>query len=339
MNLSNKRVLVIGGAGLIGSHIVDALVKTPVGEIIIFDNFSRGTRDNLESALEDPRVRIFSLGGDILQRDILEAAMEGVDGVFHLAALWLLHCQDYPDSAFEVNVRGTYNVAMAAIRQKVKRLVYSSSASVYGDALQTPMTEEHPYNNRTFYGATKIAGEHLFRSLGERFGLPFVGLRYMNVYGPRQDYHSAYTAVMHKILDCIEQGEAPVIYGDGSQTYDFIHVHDVAQANLAAMQSRVNDEFYNVGRGIGTSLRELAELLLNICGSDLPIRYEEAGETFVTHRIGSPDKASQDLHWTWKIDLEEGMRDLVSWRQGQKVRSQQRRLPIQAREISCSTSP
>ncbi len=314
MNLSGKSVLVIGGAGLIGSHVVDALLETQVGRITIFDNFSRGSRENLEHALRDPRVQVFPLGGDILQSDILEAAMEDVDGVFHLAALWLLHCQDFPDSAFEVNVRGTYNVAMAAIRQKVERVVYSSSASVYGNAIQLPMREDHPYNNRTFYGATKIAGEHMLRSLGDRFDLNWVGLRYMNVYGPRQDYRGAYTAVMHKVLDRINLGEPPVIHGDGSQTYDFIHVRDVARANVAAMEADTGDEVYNVGRGIGTSIRELTQLLLKICGSDLPIHSEPAQESFVTHRIGSAEKALRDLHWRWQIDLEAGMRELVAWR-------------------------
>ncbi len=164
--------------------------------------------ENLRGALEDPRVSVFPHGGDILHRDILERAMEGIDGVFHLAALWILQCHEYPETAFQVNVRGTFNVIMAAIRQKVKRVVYSSSASVYGDALEIPMTEDHAYNNFTFYGASKIAGEHFFKSLGHRYGLNWVGLRYMNVYGPRQDYKGAYIAVMHKILDRIERGAA-----------------------------------------------------------------------------------------------------------------------------------
>ena len=192
--------------------------------MIVYDNFFRGSMDNLAAALEDPRVSIFPHGGDILHRDILEKAMEGIDGVFHLAALWILQCHEYPETAFEVNVRGTFNVIMAAIRQKVKRVVYSSSASVYGDALEIPMDEDHAYNNFTFYGASKIAGEHFFKSLGRRYGLNWVGLRYMNVYGPRQDYKGAYIAVMHKILDRIERGQSPLVYGDGSQQYDFVHV-------------------------------------------------------------------------------------------------------------------
>ncbi|MBV9134279.1 MAG: SDR family NAD(P)-dependent oxidoreductase, partial [Chloroflexi bacterium] len=196
MDLSDKRLLVIGGAGLIGSHIVDELTRTDAAEIIIYDNFTRGRLANLQQALRDTRVSIFPHGGDVLHTDILNRAMEGIDGVFHLAALWLLHCHEYPASAFDVNIRGTFNVIDAAIKHGVKKVVYSSSASVYGDAVEIPMTEDHPYNNNTFYGATKICGEHMFRSLGHRYGLDWVGLRYMNVYGPRQDYRGAYIAVM-----------------------------------------------------------------------------------------------------------------------------------------------
>lgn len=314
MNLKDKKILVIGGAGLIGSHVVDELLKTEVSEIVIYDNFFRGSMDNLKAALEDPRVSIFGHGGDILQRDILDKAMEGVDGVFHLAALWILQCHEYPDTAFDVNVRGTFNVIMAAIKNKVKRVVYSSSASVYGDAVVIPMVEDHPYNNFTFYGASKIAGEHFFKSLGRRYGLDWVGLRYMNVYGPRQDYKGAYIAVMHKILDRIEQGESPIVFGDGSQQYDFIHVTDVARSNTLAMMSKASEQCYNVGRGIGTSIKELTELLLDLTGSDLPIKYEPAGLTFVTNRIGCPEAAARDLDFTWTIDLEDGMRSLIEWR-------------------------
>jgi len=187
MDLRGRRVLVIGGAGFIGSHVVEQLVREDVGEIIVYDDFTRGTVKNLETALRDPRVKIFELGGNILHTDLLDTAMKGVDCVFHLAALWLLHCNDFPRSAFEVNIRGTFNVLEACVANRVGRLVYSSSASVYGDAVEIPMTEEHPFNNRTFYGATKVAGEQMCRAFHQRYGLDYVGLRYMNVYGPRQD--------------------------------------------------------------------------------------------------------------------------------------------------------
>lgn len=328
MDLKDKRILVIGGAGLVGSHVVDLLTRTDVKEVVIYDNMFRGRRENLAEALKDPRVHFFPHGGDILHSDILEKAMEGIDGVFHLAALWLLQCHEYPRSAFDVNIRGTFNVIEAAIKQKVKRVVYSSSASVYGDALEIPMTEEHPYNNFTFYGATKIAGEHMFKSLGARYGLEWAGLRYMNVYGPRQDYKGAYIAVMMKILDRLDAGLPPMVYGDGSQQYDFIDVLDVARANLCAMRADVTGNNYNVGRGIGTSIKELTELLIRLNGSKAQIQYEPAGQTFVTNRIGSVEAAERDLGFRWTIDLEEGMKRLIEWRKADAEGVQSRRAAL-----------
>lgn len=325
MDIEGKRLLVIGGAGLVGSHIVDELIRTNAKEIIVYDNFARGTHDNLKHALKDPRVSIFSDGGDILHADILHKAMDGIDGVFLLSAVWLLQCHEYPETAFEVNVRGTFNAIMAAIAQKVKKVIYSSSASVYGNAVETPMTEDHPYNNFTFYGATKIAGEHFFKSLGHRYNLPWVGLRYMNVYGPRQDYHGAYIAVMHKILDKIEKGERPQVYGDGNQMYDFVHVVDVARSNVLAMQSEASGDFYNVGRGIGTTINDLTKLLIRLTGSNAEIEYLPAGQTFVTNRIGSTEKAEKELGYSWTIDLEEGMKSLIDWRNNDKEAMAQRR--------------
>jgi UDP-glucose 4-epimerase len=319
MQLKDKRIMVIGGAGLIGSHVVDELLKMDVKEVLIYDNMFRGNPDNLEDALQDPRVKINPHGGDVLHEDILDRAMEGIDGVVHLAALWLLHCHEYPKSAFDVNIRGTFNVLEACRKHGVKKLVYSSSASVYGDAVEEPMTESHPYNNWTFYGATKIAGEHMMKAYHKRYGINGIGLRYMNVYGPRQDYKGAYIAVMMKILDCIDRNEQPVVYGDGSQAYDFIHVRDIARANICSLTSDQEFGFYNVGRGIKTSITELAELLLRLSGKeDLGIKYEPAGPTFVTNRVGCPKNASKDLGFDWTIDLEEGMQSLIEWRNSHK---------------------
>jgi UDP-glucose 4-epimerase len=314
VDIRGKRLVVIGGAGLIGSHLVDELVREDVGEIVVFDNFSRGTQGNLAGALTDERVRVHELGGDILRTDILDSALKDAEGVFHLAALWLLHCHEYPQSAFEVNVRGTFNVLESCVANDVKRLVYSSSASVYGDALEEPMTEEHPFNNQNFYGATKIAGEAMAHAYFHRYGLPFIGLRYMNVYGPRQDYRGAYIAVIMKMLDSIDRGEPLVIYGDGSQAYDFVYVADCGRANVCAMKAESADRFYNVGTGIRTTIKELAETLLEITGSDVGIRYEPEGVTFVKNRIGSTERAASEIGFRADTGLEEGLRGLVEWR-------------------------
>ena len=318
MDIRGKRILVIGGAGLIGSHILEELLKEEVEEVIVYDNFCRGTYANLEQALRDPRCRVFEIGGDVLQTDILNAAMKEADAVIHLAALWLLQCYEYPRAAFDVNIRGTFNVLEACVANNIERLVYSSSASVYGDAVEDPMTEDHPYNNWTFYGATKIAGEHMFKAYHQRYGLQGVGLRYMNVYGPRQDYRGTYVAVIMKILDNLDKGISPVVYGDGSQAYDFIYVGDTASANVCALKSNVPFGFYNVGRGIKTSIRELTEMILELTGSNLPMKYEPAGQTFVTNRVGDPKAAERDLGFKWSVDLKEGMQRLIEWRKNDK---------------------
>lgn len=314
MDIRGKKLVVIGGAGLIGSHTVDALTREDVGEIVIYDNFVRGTPANLEEALRDDRVTVFEIGGDITQTDILDAALKGADGVFHFAALWLLQCHEFPASAFETNIRGTFNVLEACVANDVKRLVYSSSASVYGDAVEEPMTEAHPFNNRNFYGATKIAGEAMARAYHDRYGLDYVGLRYMNVYGARQDYRGAYIAVIMKMLDAIDRGEPVTLFGDGSQAYDFVYVIDCAAANVCAMKAESSDRFYNVGTGVRTSLKELAEIVLRITGSDAGIRYEPQGLTFVKNRIGDPTNATNDLGYTAAVGLEDGLRELVEWR-------------------------
>lgn len=313
-SISGSSVLVIGGGGFIGSHVVEELLNQDVRQVLIFDNFCRGTLENLVDALKDPRVRVFEIGGDICHSDILEAAVKECDYVIHLAALWLLQCHEFPESAFEVNIRGTFNVLEACRKHNIKRLIYSSSASVYGDAVELPMTEEHPFNNRTFYGATKIAGEAMCRAYFERYKLPYVGLRYMNVYGARQDYKGAYVAVVMKILDRLDKGEPPVIYGDGSQSYDFIYVKDVAKANVKALMANTVDQFYNVGTGSQTSLKEICHAILRITNSNLEIHYEPSGQTFVTNRVGSTLKAREEIDFVSSIGLEEGLHELIEWR-------------------------
>ena len=328
MEIARKKFVVVGGAGLIGSHVTEALLREDVGEVIVYDNFVRGTRENLAAALEDPRCSFFEHGGDIMQTDVLRTALDGADGVFHLAALWLLHCQDYPRAAFDVNIRGSFNVFEACVDAGVERLVYSSSASVYGDAVEEPMTEDHPFNFENFYGATKVAGEAMLRALHHRFGLGYVGLRYMNVYGPRQDYRGAYIAVIMKMLDSIDRGEPLVVYGDGSQAYDFVYVGDCAAANVCAMKADTVDRFYNVGTGVRTTIKEVAELLLEITGSGVGIRYEPEGVTFVKNRIGSADRARTELGFEARVPLRQGLANLIEWRDGHKGEIETRRLGI-----------
>lgn len=325
MDVRGKRFLVIGGAGLIGSHVVEELLKDDIKEVLVYDNFCRGTRENLSEALRDPRCKIYDIGGDVLQTDILSSAMKGVDEVFHLAALWLLQCHEYPQAAFDVNIKGTFNVLEACRQNQVSRLVYSSSASVYGDALSEPMTEDHAYNNTNFYGATKIAGEHMARAYFHRYKLPYTGMRYMNVYGPRQDYKGTYIAVIMKILDRLDQGLAPVVYGDGSQSYDFVYVQDCARANVCAMKSDVADEFFNVGTGVKTSIKEITDLLIDLTNSKTQIQYEPAGPTFVKNRVGCPKKAEKLIQFKASVPLQEGLLKLIDWRQKHKSEVEQRR--------------
>ncbi len=312
-SLRGAKVLVIGGAGFIGSHVVEELIKEPVNEIIVYDNFCRGVRENLSEALNDSRVQMFDAGGDICQIDILNSAMQGVDYVFHLAALWLLQCHEYPRAAFDVNVAGTFNVLEACIKNNVKKLIYSSSASVYGDAEDDLMNEKHPFNNRTFYGATKIAGEQMCRAFFERYGLSYVALRYMNVYGARQDDKGAYVSVVAKLMDAIYKSKLLTVYGDGNQCYDFVYVTDVAKANILALKSDANDICINVGTGVGTSISELCELTATLVGSNIPINYDSTKQTFVTKRIGDTTAAKAKIDFTSEVGIVDGMRATMSW--------------------------
>jgi UDP-glucose 4-epimerase len=317
MGIEARKIVVIGGAGLIGSHIVDQLIGEDVEEIVVYDNFVRGSLGNLAGALfRTKRVRIVQ--GSITDRDHLRRELQGADGVFLLAALWLGECVADPRAAVDVNVVGTLNVIEACLQAGVKRVVYSSSASVYGDALTTPMTEEHPFNNRTMYGATKIAGEQFFRAIHQQDRLNYVGLRYMNVYGPRMDYKGTYVSVIMKVLDRIAAGLPPVIFGDGSQCYDFVHVEDVARANLLAMQSQATDEFFNVGTGQATTINELVHLLLELTGSPVRPEYRPQEHSFVTNRLGSTEKAERLLGFRAAIPLLEGLRSVVEWRQRER---------------------
>lgn len=323
MKLENKRILVIGGAGFIGSFVVAELLKHPVSEVIIYDNFARGKQDNIKESLNDKRCSVFAFGGDIRDIDILDAAMKDIDYVFHLSAMWLLHCKDFPRTAFEVNIAGTFNVLEACVKNKVKKLVYSSSASVYGDAVEVPMRESHPFNNKNFYGSTKIAGEAMCTAFNDRYGLEVIGLRYMNVYGPGQDQHAAYTGVIPIMLNKIEAGIAPEINGDGSQAYDFIYVEDVARCNVDALISDTKFGFYNVGTEIQTKINELCDTILRLKKSDLKVLYKpysaDDARAMVQNRIGSIEKAREEIGFIYKYNLVDGLTRLINWRKSQGI--------------------
>ncbi|MAZ07918.1 MAG: NAD-dependent dehydratase [Rickettsiales bacterium] len=318
MEINNSKVLVIGGAGFIGSHVISELLKTDIGQVVVYDNLTRGKKSNIEKSLEDPRCSLYPNGGDIRDIDLLNHAMKGMDGVIHLAAMWLLHCKDYPRTAFHVNIEGTFNVLEACVKNKIKRLVYSSSASVYGDAVEVPMTETHPFNNRNFYGATKIAGEAMCRAFYDRYGLEYIGLRYMNVFGPHQDQTAAYTGVIPIMLNKIDTNEQPVINGDGSQAYDFIYVEDAGRYNVCALKSETKDEFYNVGTGVQTSIKELCDTILAMRQSNLKVQYnpynEDDARRLVQNRIGCTIKSKKDLGFRPKYDLNKGLQKLIEWR-------------------------
>lgn len=317
-DLTNSKILVIGGAGFIGSFVVSELLKEDVAEVVVYDNFARGKKEYLTEQLKDLRCSIFPVGGDIRDIDILDTAMKGKDYVISLAAMWLLHCKDYPRTAFEVNIAGTFNVFEACVKNNIKKLIWSSSASVYGDAVELPMTESHPFNNKNFYGATKIAGEAMATAFNDRYGLKVIGLRYMNVYGPHQDQTAAYTGVVPIMLNKIEANESPVINGDGSQAYDFIYVEDVARCNVDALKSDTAFGMYNVGTEVQTSIRELCDLILELKKSDLKVTYKpysaDDARALVQNRIGSRQKAEKELGFKYKYVLEEGLQKLIEWR-------------------------
>ena len=310
--IKNSKILVTGGAGFIGSHIVDALIKEDPREIIVFDNFLRGEKKNLKSALESGRVKIFE--GDIRNPSQLKEAMEGVDYVFHEAALWLLECQEKPRDAIETNIIGTFNVCEAAVNAGVKKVIAASSSSVYGDGVYFPTDENHPFNNNLFYGATKVADEQILRAFWKKYGLDYIAFRYLNVYGPRMDFRSAYIMVIMNFLNKIDKGEAPVIFGDGSATLDLVYVTDVAKANILALKSDVTNEVFNVSGEKETSLKELLDVILKLTQSNLQPVYQPRDQKLVTRRFGYSEKAKKMLGFYPEISLEEGLRKVIIWR-------------------------
>lgn len=317
--MKDKRILITGGAGLIGSHIADLVALERPREILILDNFVRGRRENLRQAADILPLRIIE--GDIRDRALLARTMEGVDVVFHQAAIRITQCAEEPRLAFDVLAEGTFNVLEAAVNAGVSKVVAASSASVLGLAESFPTTEEHhPYNNRTIYGAAKAFNEGLLRSFAEMYGLQYVALRYFNVYGPRMDVHGAYTEVLIRWMERIAAGLPPIIFGDGSQTMDFVHVRDIARANLLAAKSDVTDEVFNVASGTETSLRELAHTLMGVMGSSLELQHQPARKVnAVTRRLADTSKAERLLGFKTEISLEEGLRDLVAWWQAERT--------------------
>ncbi len=314
MRIDGGRFIVIGGAGFIGSHLVDALLARGAAEVRIFDDFSRGTQANIAEALRDPRCTVCAGKADIRDRASVEQAAAGCDGAFHLAALWLLECQEQPRAAFDVNVAGTMNVIEALHAAAVGRLVFSSSASVYGDAQSEPMVESHPMACQEMYGASKVCGEMVLRAMGNRAdGLPWVGLRYMNVYGARQDDRGAYVGVVTRMVRDLNDAGSATIHGDGSQSYDFIDVRDCARANLCAMESDAHNECFNIGTGIKTSIRALAEQIVDLRGRDESVRFDGAPQrVFVRNRVGDPSLATARLGFTAQISLRQGLGDYVA---------------------------
>jgi UDP-glucose 4-epimerase len=304
---------------------VDLLVRDrergSIGEILVVDNFVRGRRENLAAALTRGPVTIVE--GDIRDRPLLKNVMQGVDQVFHQAAIRITQCAEEPRLALEVLVDGTFNVLEAAVAARVKRVVAASSASVLGLAEEFPTTERHhPYNNRTLYGAAKAFNEGLLRSFNDMFGLEYLALRYFNVYGERMDIHGAYTEVLIRWMDRILEGKPPLIFGDGTQTMDFVHVEDIARANMLAMRSTLSDEVFNVASGIETSLNDLAIALLRVMGSNLQPEYGPARKVnAVPRRLAEVGNAARRLGFEAKVGLDEGLRRLVAWWRSEKNRA------------------
>jgi len=314
MDIKNSNILVTGGCGLIGSTTVDLLLRDySPANIVIFDNLSRGTLANVEEALKDPRVTL--IREDIRNVKAVHSAIKGMDAVIHMAALRITACAADPREALGVMCDGSFNVVEAAQTFGVKKVVAASSASIYGMADHFPTREDHhPYNNRTWYGASKIMLEGLLRSFNDMYDLPYTALRYFNVYGPRMDIHGKYTEVLIRWMERIAAGQPPLILGDGTQTMDFVYIEDIARANVLALESEVSDDVFNIASGSETSLNELAAALLKVMDSDLQPEYgPERKVNSVSRRLADTTKAEQLLGFRAQISLDEGLSRLVNW--------------------------
>lgn len=317
-SLAGKRILVTGGSGFVGSHIVDLLLREGCAEVAVIDNMVRGRPENLAGALGDPRLRLVT--GDIRDRALMESLVEGRDIVFHQAALRITHCAAEPDEAMSVMVQATYDLLQDCVRHRVGKVVMASSASIYGLAPHFPTPEsDPPYDNRTLYGAAKSFGEGLLRSFNDMYGLNYVALRYFNVYGPRMDLHGRYTEVMVRWMERLARGEAPIVFGDGLQTMDMIDVRDVARANILAAKAAATDTVFNIGSGTETSLLQLARLLGEGMGRPdlVPEHAPERSVNPVPRRLASVSAAAEQLGFTAAIPPERGLRDLIAWWRGE----------------------
>ena len=316
MKLDGAKILVTGGCGLIGSTTIDQLLahENP-GKIVIFDNLVRGSMRNVETILKDPRVEL--VRGDIRDAAAVQAVTEGMDAVIHMAAIRITACAAEPREAMEVMCDGTYNVLEAAQKAGVQKVLAASSASVYGLADTFPTTEDHhPYNNRTWYGASKVMLEGLLRSFNDMYGLNYVATRYFNVYGPRMDIHGKYTEVLVRWMQRIEEGTPPLILGDGTTSMDFIYIEDLAWANVLALKSDASDEVFNVASGVETSLNELAAALMKVMDAPAGMTPEYGPERKVNpvaRRLADTRKARDMLGFEAQVDLEEGLKRLVAW--------------------------
>lgn len=319
-NLAGKKVLVTGGAGFVGSKIVELLGRAKCREIVVIDNMVRGRIENLGPACGLVKIRLIE--EDIRNREVVRQCIQGVDTVFHQAALRITHCAAEPREALEVMVDATFNLLEECVRASVRKVVFASSASVYGTADEFPTTErQNPYDNRTLYGAAKAFGEGMLRSFNDMYGLDYVALRYFNVYGPGMDVHGKYTEVLIRWMERIARGEPPLIFGDGLQTMDFIHVADVARANLLAAASPATDMVFNIGSGIETSLLELARHLAKVMGREdlVPVHVGDNPVNPVRRRLASTRAAKESLGFETQIPLQAGLRDLVGWWRDQQT--------------------
>jgi len=320
MKIKDSVILVTGGAGNIGSHIVDMCIKEGAKKVIVIDNFTRGVISNLDWAKKNGNVEV--VNGDIRDFELLNKYFKNVDYVFHQAAIRITQCAQEPRLAHEVLIDGTFNILEACVKNNIKKVVFASSASVYGDPSYLPIDENHPFNNKTYYGAGKIVNEQMARAFREMYGLKYIGLRYFNVYGPRMDIYGYYTEVMIKWLDKIDKNESPVIFGDGEQAMDFIYVEDIARANILALESNIEEGIYNVGTGVMSSLNDLVRNMLELTNPNLKPEYKKPEKLLiVSKRKADITNAKKDLGFESKIDLKEGLKKLIEWRKAQHERN------------------